>query len=97
MYSVSVPISMDNIDRMDAQKLLDALRALDAKRVMLALGVPDTYAMTRGGWSSRQTLNTVYQHTMESRRKSYDDAIDTFFESIYVGRKKVAKKVAKGC
>lgn len=39
MYSVSVPISMDNIDRLDSKRLLESLKALDAKRVMLGLGV----------------------------------------------------------
>lgn len=57
------------------------LRHLNAS-VMMTL-VPDTYAMERGGWQSRQTLTRVYQHTMESRRSDYDDMIDSFFESLY--------------
>lgn len=58
------------------------LRHLNAS-VMLALGVPDTYAMERGGWSARQTLNNIYQHTMEARRGEYDRSIDSFFEGLY--------------
>ena len=54
-----------------------ALRHLNAS-VMMTL-VPDTYAMERGGWTSRQTLNRIYQHTMASRRVEYDDLIDRFF------------------
>ena len=49
---------------------------------MLALGIPDTYAMQRGGWSSPGTMKKVYQHTLESRRSSYDDLIDSFFRSV---------------
>lgn len=56
------------------------LRHLNAS-IMMALGLPDTYAMERGGWSSRQTLNRVYQHTMASRRSEYDDRVDAFFRS----------------
>lgn len=58
------------------------LRHMNAS-VMLALGVPDTYAMERGGWSSRQTLNNIYQHTIDERRGEYDRSIDSFFESLY--------------
>jgi integrase len=64
------------------------LRHLNAS-VMMTL-VPDTVAMERGGWGSRQTLQNVYQHTMESRRTEYDDRIDAFFLDAY----NVAKKVA---
>ena len=51
--------------------------------VMLSLGIPDTYAMTRGGWASRYTLNNVYQHTIANRQQGYDDRINRFFESLY--------------
>ena len=37
------------------------LRHLNAS-VMLALGVPDLYAMERGGWATNSTLKRVYQH-----------------------------------
>ena len=57
------------------------LRHLNAS-IMMALGVPDTYAMERGGWSSRQTLNRVYQHTLAGRISEYDDRIDAFFSQL---------------
>ncbi len=58
-----------------------ALRHLNAS-IMMALGLPDTYAMERGGWSSRQTLNRVYQHTLAGRKPDYDDRIDAYFGSM---------------
>jgi integrase len=62
------------------------LRHLNAS-VMMTL-VPDTYAMERGGWMSRQTLNNIYQHTIGARQKGYDQAIDSYFESIYNDKQK---------
>ena len=41
---------------------LHDLRHINAS-VMLALHVPEKYAMERGGWSSNKTLQTIYQHT----------------------------------
>ena len=38
------------------------LRHLNAS-IMLMLGIPDKYAMERGGWSSNRVLKSVYQHT----------------------------------
>jgi integrase len=56
------------------------LRHLNAS-VMLALGIPDKYAMERGGWSTPNTLKNVYQHTFSDERKQVDKKIDEFFES----------------
>lgn len=64
-----------------------ALRHLNAS-VMLALGVPDTYAMTRGGWQSRQTLTNIYQHTLAERQPDYDARIDDYFTVLYNGQRK---------
>ncbi len=57
------------------------LRHLNAS-VMLALGVPDKYAMERGGWSTNSTLKNVYQQTMSAERKQFDSLIDNYFENI---------------
>lgn len=57
------------------------LRHLNAS-VMLMLGVPDKYAMERGGWSTTSTLKSVYQHTFSEERKQADTMIDTFFNDI---------------
>lgn len=57
------------------------LRHLNAS-VMLMLGVPDKYAMERGGWSNRATLKNVYQETFSSERQSVDAKIDTYFSEL---------------
>ncbi|MDE6500622.1 MAG: site-specific integrase [Ruminococcus sp.] len=57
------------------------LRHLNAS-VMLALGVPDKYAMERGGWSSTSVMKSVYQHTFTAERQAVDNKIDDFFNEI---------------
>lgn len=57
------------------------LRHMDAS-IMVALGVPDKYAMERGGWSSPHIMKSVYQHTFSAERQAVDDKIDDFFNSI---------------
>lgn len=47
--------------------------------VMLALGIPDKYAMERMGHATNNMLKTVYQHTMEEKRRDVDDAVDKYF------------------
>ena len=59
------------------------LRHLNAS-VMLMLGIPDKYAMERGGWSTTSTLKSVYQETFSDERRSVDDRIDKYFEDLYV-------------
>lgn len=48
--------------------------------VMLALGVPDKYAMERMGHASANMLKTVYQHTMQSKSEEVAETVDKFFE-----------------
>ena len=74
------------------QRLMDAaeleehvsfhdLRHMNAS-IMLALGIPDKYAMERGGWSSPSVMKSVYQHTFSAERKAADAKIDNFFSAI---------------
>lgn len=58
------------------------LRHINAS-VMLALGVPDKYAMERGGWSTPATLKRVYQETYSSERDRVNAQIDAYFQGIY--------------
>lgn len=58
------------------------LRHMNAS-VMLALGIPDKYAMERGGWSSPHIMKSVYQHTFTAERQAADDKIDDYFSAIY--------------
>ncbi len=55
------------------------LRHLNAS-VMLALGVPDKYAMERGGWKTTHVMKTVYQHTFSTERQAIDERINSYFE-----------------
>ena len=57
------------------------LRHMNAS-IMLALGVPDKYAMERGGWSSPSVMKSVYQHTLTDKRKAVDSKIDSYFENL---------------
>ena len=57
------------------------LRHLNAS-VMLALGIPDKYAMERGGWATNSTLKNVYQHTFSAERDQVDEKIDNYFNGI---------------
>ena len=57
------------------------LRHMNAS-VMLALGIPDKYAMERGGWSSTSVMKSIYQHTFTAERQAADDKIDKYFNGI---------------
>lgn len=57
------------------------LRHMNAS-VMLQLGVPDKYAMERGGWSTPHTMKAVYQHTFSRERQRVDSAVDAYFEGL---------------
>ena len=57
------------------------LRHINAS-VMLKLGIPDKYAMERGGWSTNSTLKSVYQHTFSDERQVVDRKIDDYFTTI---------------
>lgn len=57
------------------------LRHINASTMHL-LGIPDKYAMERGGWSNTATLQKVYQETFSSERQAVDEKIDNYFENI---------------
>lgn len=57
------------------------LRHMNAS-VMLALNIPDKYAMERGGWSSPHVMKSVYQHTFSAEREAADAKIDNFFSAL---------------
>lgn len=57
------------------------LRHLNAS-VMLMLGVPEKYAMERGGWSSDATMKNVYEHTFSTEREKVDAKVNRYFEEI---------------
>lgn len=69
------------------------LRHINAS-TMLALGIPDKYAMERGGWSTTSTLKRVYQETFSEERQTVDKKIDSYFDDIYSRVKKLDTKLA---
>lgn len=50
--------------------------------VMLSLGIVDKIAMARGGWSSKETMERIYQHLFSSDKMAADDMINQYFESL---------------
>lgn len=50
--------------------------------IMLKLGIPDKYAMDRGGWETDSTLKSVYQHVLNDEKTLVDRKIDTYFENL---------------
>ncbi|SHM39284.1 hypothetical protein SAMN04487860_10478 [Ruminococcus flavefaciens] len=56
--------------------------SLNLISIMLMLGIPDKYAMERGGWSTDSVLKSVYQQTFSSERKKIDKIIDGYFNGI---------------
>lgn len=60
---------------------LHKLRHTNAS-VMLALNVPDKYAMERGGWSNNQTMKRIYQHTISEEKQKTDATINDFFSDL---------------
>ena len=59
------------------------LRSVNAS-VMHMLGVPDKYAMERGGWETDVILRNVYQQTFSSERLEVDKKIDDYFSRLFV-------------
>ena len=68
------------------------LRHLNAS-IMLMLGVPDKYAMERGGWSTASTLKSVYQETFSDERKRIDTKVDSYFSEMFAT--KIDPKIRK--
>lgn len=46
--------------------------------IMLALGVPDKYAMEQMGHATAHMLKRVYQHTFEDRKDIFMEQVDTY-------------------
>ena len=57
------------------------LRHVNAS-VMLKLGIPNKYAMERGGWASDGVLKAVYQHTFSEERIAVDQRVDAYFSEV---------------
>lgn len=69
------------MQRNDITMKFHDLRHLNAS-IMLMLGVPDKYAMERGGWATDNILKSVYQHTFSTEREVVDKKINDYFENL---------------
>lgn len=58
-----------------------ALRHTNAS-IMLTIGIPDKYAMKRGGWANQSTMKYIYQHTMGAEESEYNGLVDSYFKDI---------------
>lgn len=47
-----------------------------------ALGVPDAYIMSRGGWNSDTVLKQIYRHALDDKAKTENDKINAHFSNI---------------
>lgn len=54
--------------------------------IMLALNVPDKYAMERMGYSTPATLKKVYQHTMTGKRAEVNDMINGHMAAAFLSK-----------
>ena len=59
-----------------------------AASIMLMLNVPEKYAMERGGWSSKRTMQGIYQHTYDSEQKRMSAVINNYYESLLTDKEK---------
>lgn len=86
-------VSKDFIDARNAVGLkcrFHDLRHFNAS-VMLAMGVPDKYAMERMGYSTPATLKKVYQHTMSGKRQEVNQMINSHMDSLFSDTQSASK------
>lgn len=50
--------------------------------ILHALGVPDLYIMRRGGWKSANTLNKIYKHEIDAKRKEVIEMANHHFIQV---------------
>lgn len=57
------------------------LRHMNAT-IMMQLGIPDKYAMERGGWETDYVMKSVYQNLFDSGRQEADRKMDEYFDKF---------------
>lgn len=57
------------------------LRHVNAS-IMLMLGVPDKYAMKRGGWATERIMKDIYQQTFKDEESIVNNKIDDYFFTL---------------
>lgn len=53
-----------------------------AASIMHSLGVPDSYIMERGGWSTDVTLKSVYRHSLSDQSKQFSKKTNDYMKKI---------------
>jgi len=64
-----------------------------AASVMLLLGVPDKYAMERGGWTTKKTMTGRYQHTIDAEARHFSEQINSYYLDLITNEPANAGKV----
>jgi hypothetical protein len=49
---------------------------------MAALGIADTYAQRRGGWSSSGVLKSIYQNVITEHEKQFSAQLNEHFSGL---------------
>lgn len=62
--------------------------------VMLSLGVIDKVAMARGGWSTKDTMERIYQHLFKSDKEAADQTINEYFDGLVAKKENFAHENA---
>lgn len=82
-----LPCSVTSLFRLKRDKLGFTFRLHDLRHynasVMLAMGIPDLYAMERMGHATTDMLKRVYQHTMNDKRKEVGLQINSYFDDMH--------------
>ena len=68
-------------ERVDVPMRFHDLRGYCAS-IMAALGISDTYAQRRGGWSSPGVLKSVYQNVISEREKQFNAQLNAHFSAM---------------
>lgn len=86
IFAVKPPTIRKRLQAICVKAGLPKIRLHDLRHanasVMLLLGIPQKYAMERGGWSTAQTMETIYQHTFAEEKEIVDKKIDDFFTRL---------------
>ena len=54
-----------------------------AASIMHSLGVPDSYIMERGGWSTDITLKSVYRHSLSDQSKLFSEKTNDYLSKLF--------------
>ena len=67
MYHISVPITLENLNRTSPEALCEALRSLDAKRLMIGIGVYETDPQKRA-----ERMESIKRHTAYFQSRGFE-------------------------